>query len=149
MSNITFRPVRGKDSVIQSQDLCEGNIYFASDTGKIYLDTSTERVLMGGAGASIYYGIATGFDGDEDTKIYNYPINGLEDSSDSPKEGDIILNGDGRFFRILAIYSDYYKCSLLAVSGSGTGGGGGSSNDLRPFIKLEELDNYNLINDQP
>ena len=148
MSNITFRPVRGKDSVIQSQSLCEGNIYFASDTGKIYLDTSTERVLMGGAGASIYYGIATGFDGDEDTKIYNYPINGLEDSSDSPKEGDIILNGDGRFFRILAIYSDYYKCALLAVSGSGTGGGGGSSNDLRPFIKLEELDNYNLINGQ-
>ncbi|MGN1342639.1 MAG: hypothetical protein ACI4VL_05385 [Bacilli bacterium] len=145
MGNIAFRPVRGKDKTILAQDLCEGNIYFASDTGKIYLDTSTERVLMGGAGASIYYGIATDFEGDEDTKIYNYPINGLEDSSDSPKEGDIILNGDGRFFRILAIYNNYYKCSLLAVSGSGNGTGGGS-NDLRPFIKVEELDNYNLIN---
>ena len=74
MSNIAFRPVRGKDSIIQSQSLCEGNIYFASDTGKIYLDTSTERVLMGGAGASIYYGIAMDFEGDEDTKIYNYLI---------------------------------------------------------------------------
>jgi hypothetical protein len=32
-----------------------GYIYFATDTGKIFLDTDRERVSLGGGGAQILY----------------------------------------------------------------------------------------------
>jgi hypothetical protein len=147
MSNIAFRPVRGKESSILAMDISEGCAYFAEDTGKIFIDTATERIPMGGSGAAIYYGRATDVVENETTSYYDYPITGLEDKQASPKVGDIILNSDGKFFRILYIQNTYFECILLAVSGSGDGsGGGGTTGKTRPTLMLEPLSTYNLIN---
>ena len=149
MSNIAFRPVRGKESSILAMDISEGCAYFAEDTGKIFIDTATERIPMGGSGAAIYYGRATDVVENETTSYYDYPITGLEDKQASPKVGDIILNSDGKFFRILYIQNTYFECILLAVSGSGDGsGGGGTTGKTRPTLMLEPLFTYNLINGQ-
>ena len=50
-----FRPYRGKDSIIQGIPYSNGYVYFATDTGRIYLDYNGERLAMGGNGASLFY----------------------------------------------------------------------------------------------
>ena len=59
MNNISFRPVRGTEKTISSLPITDGYIYFATDSGKIYLDKGTERILVGGGvGSVIFYGNA-------------------------------------------------------------------------------------------
>jgi hypothetical protein len=49
------------------------------------------------------------------------------DQSSIPKEKDLIINSDGRFFKVMQYNNStkIVKCSLVAVSGGGNGGGGG------------------------
>ena len=148
MSNVTFQPVQGKESSILNLPIVEGRVDFAIDTGKIYVETDIARVPMGGAGAAIVYGNASNLEEDENTQAYHFPKTALEPKQSEPKVGDIILNSDGKFFRVLSVESGFFKCSLLAVSGSGEGGGGGGGGKTRPTLLLEELDTYNLINGQ-
>ena len=56
ISSLSFYPVQGSESKIKAQTTQDGHIYFATDTGKIYLDTNGKRISVGGAGAAIYYG---------------------------------------------------------------------------------------------
>ena len=52
-----FRIARGTDASIQMQSKNEGQVYFATDTGKIYYDVnSTDRIVMGASGVAIHYG---------------------------------------------------------------------------------------------
>lgn len=54
-----FRIARGTDASIQMQSKNEGQVYFATDTGKIYYDVnSTDRIVMGASGVAIHYGQA-------------------------------------------------------------------------------------------
>jgi hypothetical protein len=39
MDKISFRPIRGLESKIVSQDIRDGYVYFATDSGKIFVDT--------------------------------------------------------------------------------------------------------------
>ena len=55
MSNISFRPVRGTESNIVNQPLHDGYVYFATDSGKIYLDTNEDRYSLGANGAAVLY----------------------------------------------------------------------------------------------
>ena len=50
-----FRPVRGEEASILSDDPVQGFVYFATDTGKIYLGGEDEFITMGGSGASLFY----------------------------------------------------------------------------------------------
>lgn len=50
-----FRPVVGKEVKLKALPHNEGYVYYASDTGKIFLDVDGERVTMGGSGASLFY----------------------------------------------------------------------------------------------
>lgn len=137
MSNLPFRPVRGTDKAIQNVDINEGWVYFATDTGRIYVDTRDERVAMGSAGASIYFGTSTPIK-DEDTSLYTIQ---KEDVDGYAKLDDLILNTDGGFYKITSVKNNYYICSLLSISGTG-GGGGGTGGDYydpdstRPEIKV-------------
>ena len=55
-----FRPVRGTEEKINEFPITNGYIYFATDTGRIYMDKNGERIAVGGGkGASIYYSTAT------------------------------------------------------------------------------------------
>jgi hypothetical protein len=56
-SKFKFKPARFLENDIPAySSLTNGYIWFATDTGKIYLDTATERILMGSSGVSLFYG---------------------------------------------------------------------------------------------
>ena len=50
MANTKFIPVRGKDADIRKIPITNGNVYFAYDTGYIYLDKDDQRHTLGGSG---------------------------------------------------------------------------------------------------
>ena len=126
MNNTSFRPVRGTDKTISSLPITDGYIYFATDSGKIYLDKENERILVGGGvGSVIFYGNAEEkLVQDPDSLYYEFPKAYLENEDLKPKIDDIILNSDGAFYRVLAEFVDYFVCQLLSVSGTGEGPGG-------------------------
>lgn len=87
---------------------------------------------------------------DEADDKYFMAIEALEEKSRSKKvlADDLILNADGRFFRILDVddANQQIYCQLLAVSGTGGGGGGGATYSNRSKIyKRDPASNY-LIN---
>jgi hypothetical protein len=144
MSNVAFRPVRGTEQAISRMEKSEGCLYFATDSGKIYMDTDIERVLMGSAsGAAIFYGKAADLKQDETSEYYNILKTDVLDGT--PKSGDLILNSDGGFYKVEKISNEYYICTLLSISGT-NGGGGSIIVENRPTITKLNLDSYSLIN---
>lgn len=127
MSNTPFRPIRGTEAKILNTPIREGYLYFATDTGKIYMDKDGIRKPMGGSGASVLYS--------SDNKVvdnlndtYYIAMDTIEDENASPKSSDLVINKDGKFYKIIKVESSANRllCSLIAVSGTGGGGGGGS-----------------------
>lgn len=136
-SGIKFRPVMGtKDFIEHHTEISPGWLYFATDTGDMWLDLEHSRVSVGGAGGS--GGSSSSFvwaHGDEsqilklveDDEDYSYSI--AYDALDvqvAPKKDVLILNSDGRFFRVQSFNTEdnLIIADLIAVSGSGGGGGG-------------------------
>lgn len=149
MSNILFTPIQGNDSQIQKIEYNEGYVYFALDTGKIYLDANDEnKILMGGGGASLLYANDTSVDSLPDD-TYVLSLDTLEDASNL-KENDLIINqGDGGFYKVKSINasSNSVICYRIAVSGTGGGGGGvgpgpgpGGSSTLQ--VEVSGIANY-------
>ena len=147
-SNPIFTPVQTTEATIKEQDIQHGYLYFATDTGRMYLDTATERIPVGGGvgggGVSIYYGDAKAPAKDESTELYSIPIADVED--EFVKKGDLILNSDGGFYKVKSITEENYVCELLSISGVG-GGGGSVVTEKKPTIKFT-INNTNLINGQ-
>ena len=139
MSNkIPFIPIKGLESEInQITTITEGNLYFATDSGKIFFDTATERKVMGGAGVSVFFA-------SDDEVITNLSTNTFKIHQNKIKTttkvniNDLIINADGRFFKVISIDGSLVICSLIAVSG--TGGGGGSSSSTGG-VQIEFLQN--------
>ena len=126
MATPKFRPYRGLEAKIKSFPQQPGYVYFATDTGRIYLDYEGQRLAMGGNGASLYYA------NDTDVKqdlLENYLLdyNTLADEEAKLKPDDLIINADGAFYRVLDINDEeeYAICARIAVSGTGGGGGSG------------------------
>lgn len=147
-----FRPVTGTDEAIQNTMKNPGWVYFASDTGKIYVDLDNEhRIAMGGAGVSVLYGRAPSIEPDE-YGGYTLLFEHLEEEI-TPKAGDLILNStDGVFYRVVEVdlEAQTMYCAILAVSGGGSGGGGGGGSTMskKIGITLKALETSNLINGQ-
>ena len=147
-----FRPVTGTDEQIQNAGKNPGYVYFASDTGKIYFDLDNDtRVAMGGSGVSLLYGEAPTIEPDE-YSLYTLEFDHLEEDV-TPKEGDLILNKDGIFYRVQDVLADeqLIVCTIMSVSGggSGSGGGGGGANFAKKIgIKITSPETSNLINGQ-
>ena len=60
MSNVPFRIMRGEESLILTKPFNDGQVYFATDTKKIYMDTylngiRQEKIVLGGGNSGIYY----------------------------------------------------------------------------------------------
>ena len=141
-SSLSFNPVQGAESKIKAYSITDGNVYFATDTGKIFLDTNGKRVSVGGAGAAIYYAKSTPI---EDKKQEEWQIDrgDLINPSDSPSVNDIILNEtDGAFYKIIRISNSIFYCTRLAISGSGTD----AEASVRPSLIIENLESSNIIN---
>ena len=125
--SIPFRPFQGTEELISKQDIYPGHVYFATDSGKIFLDADGERIAVGGGGVAVLY--ASAEDVKKDMVDFSYILysNTLDNEEATPKKDDLIINSDGRFFKVLSYDKDsgVIKCNLLAVSGTGGGGGGG------------------------
>ena len=144
-SNPIFTPVQTSETKLKDLEMQHGRLYFTTDTGRMYLDTATERISVGGGsnGISIYYGNTETPVQDETTELYSIPRDDVDE--EIVKEGDLILNIDGGFYKIQSITEEYYICTLLSISG--VGGGGAVIAEKKPTIKFT-IDNTNLINGQ-
>ena len=131
-----FIPVLGTKEKISNAAIADGYTYFETDTGKIFVDVDGERIAFGGGGVSVLYADAK--DVKEDTTDFTYMLYAsqhLEDIEAIPEKDDLIINSDGRFFKVLSFNkdTDLIKCKVVSVSGTGSGGGttpdspGGSS----------------------
>lgn len=125
--SMPFRPIQGVEEIVAKQDIYPGNVYFATDTGKIFLDTQEgERIAVGGGGVAVLY--ASAKEVGEDLTNFSYILynTSLDNKDAVPKTDDLIINSDGRFFKVLKFNSStgVINCSLIAVSGTGGGGGG-------------------------
>jgi len=119
---VKFRPVRGTESQIEMQQISDGYIYFATDSGHIYVDKDGERITMGGAGIAWYYAYQAEV-AQDDNDNYIIPASAV-DTDQIVKIDDLLINTDGAFYKVLSYSNDNYLCSQIAVSGSGGGGGG-------------------------
>lgn len=149
-----FIPVRGTDVAIRKMPKTDGYVYYAYDTGFIYLDKDGERYTLGGSGT----GSGSSFiwaDAEEDIDLFKvdeeddenmeYSMNvtaiegSTEDNPQYPQTGLMIINSDGRFFRVTGDDAVHGRVLLLliAVSGAGGGSGGGSTADLALTIGNE------------
>ena len=150
MTNVPFRPIRGSEAAISVLPIVDGYIYYATDSGKIYMDKGNKRISMGGGGgsangASFFFGIyGRKIDEDPETKMYYYPVSALDEGQEEPAVNDIILDDNGSLYRILVIGEEFYSCSLLPLSGSG-----GGPSIIRPTLTLSDIENPIIINGQP
>ena len=154
MAEAKFSPIRGTQKKVKSREILEGQLLFAYDTGNIYLDKDGTRHLMGGSSSGIIYAhgdtesIAKVDPEDENSFEYIIPADDLDDPSVLPHVDSLILNSDGRFFRVKSVSEETQSIEaiLLAVSGSGGGGGGAITySDKAKLYKRDPESNY-LIN---
>ena len=145
-STLPFTPVKTTDERVHQSDILNGCVYFATDTGKIYMDMDNERTTLGGSGAAVLYCTSSSVLKDTEGN-YIISVNNLDDKGASPKEDDLIINSDGRFFRVNYFNksSGDINCTLIAVSGTGGGGSGGGGGGATPetdpkVINVEYLD---------
>ena len=151
-----FRPIRGKQAnilrFIETNGIQDGDIYFAYDEGLIYFYKDGERYDLGNAAGGSGSSSFVWADAEEDIDLFKVNIDDDNDvaftmrvtaiegsTAENPKypaEGLLVINSDGRFFRVtgqsasdMIVYMD-----LIAVSGTGGGGGGGVTGDL--FLTL-------------
>lgn len=157
----SFVPVRGIEENISAAKLGfhDGYLYFATDTGRIYLDYVDEhgaqiaRAMVGnsaggGAGNSgIYYANRTITDEEKLEDIITFPIDTIE-GSDYPQKDDLIINvSEGSFYRVVNPSPLTSSVDALRLTISG-GSGGSSTLEEDIFLRLETMESVNLINGQ-
>ena len=76
-----FTPYLGTEAHIHDLEQQKGNLYFASDTGKMYLDTGNSRIAVGGGGAAIYYSDLA-ISSEVDVEYVTLSYNDLKDKND-------------------------------------------------------------------
>ena len=149
-----FQPIRGLEENINKIPVIDGNVYFAYDTGNIYLDKSQHRHLMGGSSNGIFYTNGNNSQilkvNPENEKDFEYKIlfSALEDESIIPTPNALLLNSDGRFFRVLSVDNETFSLNtlLLAVSGNGSGGAPVVVYSDRPKLVKKDPESRYLIN---
>lgn len=124
-----------------------GYIWFAVDTGRIFVDTPKERVTVGGNGVAILYGdFPTDVEPDEEG-ICNFAITSLAQGSPKPHVNDLVLNSDGTFYKIINIIADTtLVCKVIAISGTGNAD---TPQGTRTSLSIDPVTNNSLINNQP
>ncbi len=122
-NRIAFTPIYGDSSKVNQASKRAGQLFFETDTGKIFLDIDENaRKIMGGT--SLYYSSQGGV-GDEIPRIdeyYGLRKDSLEiDSSAMLKAGDLIVGADGSFYRIVDSDSINYLCNRMTIGSTGGG----------------------------
>lgn len=145
-----FNVVRGTDEKIRRDfPYQDGYVYFAVDTGRIYMDVKGKnKVSMGGSGAAVVYANTTFIQNPNDDN-YTFYTDGLENPEEGVKIGDLVINNDGTFYKVEDINetTGAVSCMRIAVSGSGSGGGGGSTVTVaRGRLTVTRLSEADLLN---
>jgi hypothetical protein len=112
----------------------------------MYLDTGTERIAVGGGGATFYYSktvIRDGYDG----KTWTLSYDELEDNGARPKINDLLINEDGHFLRVVNFDDNNIYTSIVSVSGV-AGGGGGSAGYSLKFAYNDVREKYFAENEE-
>ena len=117
-NKVPFSVVRGIESKINSIKHTDGQVYFTTDTKKIYLDVNGQRISMGG-NTGIYYGNAEQPDIAEE---FFFQATEIEDGL-IPNVKDIIINTDGCLYKVKEIRDTTIKAERLTLAGTGTGDG--------------------------
>ena len=162
LNKIRVTPYRGTNRVIEQMPCVDGAIYFAYDTGKIFLDkeitedgeTTVKRFLMssssgGPSSAGYCYSDA---DEDEGTLVKEDPT--VDDYDDPyyfiyrsafdesmlslPDVDTLIINSNGWFFRTIEPQGalNRVRVKIIAAAGSGGGGGGGGGATVEDDLDL-------------
>ena len=154
MSNKIFTPVRGAEDKIAGHIMGfhDGYVYFATDTGKIYMDyTDADGVdharvpFGGGSGGSgsnsgIFFANKELTDDEkQETEIF-FDMNIDIEGNTYPEVDDLILNApDGCFYRVLSTNKVTAQVlgTRLTVAGNGPGSSGPESlaEDISLFIE--------------
>jgi hypothetical protein len=148
-SEITLKPVRGKEQDLLQLGIVEGAILVATDTGSMYMDANGKRVSIGGSGSPFIYAEASGLEPNEQGNFV-IPFDALESEDVLPQVDGLIINSDGTFYRILEVDTTEQTmlCMVIAVSG-GSGGGGGNTGLAKAMsIKGQALPTNTLVNGQ-
>ncbi len=134
----------------------DGALYFAYDSGNIYLSKNNRYYAMGsGSSSGISYAHGTAAEiikaepEDESSFVYQMPISVLDDNSVMLHADTLILNSDGRFFRVNSVdeINNLIYATLLVVSGTGGGGSGVIYSDRSKMGKIDPESKY-FINGQ-
>ena len=135
---VKFTPIRGIEDTILSMPFVNGQIYFATDTGKIYLDCydsdhiQKNKLSVGGGGVSLVYGYDSSPIPTPEQEGEVYFTLQLETLENNVSVNDLILNVDGCFYKVLSIEDSNVNCLRLAVSGSG-----GGSSQIEPDVAFD------------
>ena len=157
-AGIPFRLVRGSEENILAGPALDGYLYFATDTGRIFIAKDYDFIPMGGGGVEIFYAHAEESDIKEDAGDgYYLTFDVLDDPEASIGENDLIINNTssgtgGQFFRVENAdrVTNTISCKRIAVSGtggggsSGGGGGGGGPEGGEAQITLDIIENVKL-----
>ena len=153
---------RGKNRDIEQLSEIDGALYFAYDTGKIFLDTTVEEsgesvlrryqmsaAASGSGSAGYVYSDADEDEGtlekvnpevdDYDDPYYYIYREGFDESLLAlPDIDTLIINSNGWFFRVVEQQGalDRVKVSIIAAAGTGGGGGGGGSSTSEDDLDL-------------
>ena len=130
--NPAFLPVSGPNELIAAQKPLGGELYFTTDTQKIYLGTSDGKKILMGYDTGIFYGEKeipknlTGTPADPNVSFYLNEISGDR----LPLVDDLILNIDGCFYKVTDVIDEYsVMTKRLTLQGTGSGGGGGTGDN--------------------
>lgn len=154
-----FTPVRGLEENIMKIPFRDGFVYFAVDTGKIYMDYTAangEEIARqpfggsagGGGNSGIFYANRPVSEDEKLEPIIDFDFSTIE-GKERPNVDDLILNSaDGCFYRVLSInpIASSVTASRLTVAGGGGGSGGGLAEDIN--LMVEDVPAV-LINGQP
>lgn len=136
----------------------DGYLYFATDTGHIYLDYVNEdgqqiaRAMVGGTSggsgnSGIYYANKEMTDAEKLEDMIIFPIDTIE-GNEYPQKDDLIINiSEGSFYRVIAPspLTSSVEAFRLTISG---GGGGVATLEEDISLRVEDLESINLINGQ-
>ena len=158
LSNQTkFRPVYSTEEKISRAAIHEGWVYVASDTGKIFIDADNKRKQIGGSGgagggsSSLIWAngdedagtlVKVSGDASDGDPAFLFSLTAIE-SGQLPDVDGLILNSDGRFFRVTDNSLDengMFAVDLVAVSGGSSGGGGGGGTVIDLFLSWDNID---------
>lgn len=130
-----FNPILGSEEKVLAQSSRTGNVYFTTDTRKIYfdIDENQSKIPMGG-NIGLFYGnmqlSSPPTDGQEDFdfSILDIIENKTENKRLQPNPDDLILNSDGCFYKVLSssgrdenVILHTKKLTIAGTGGSGSG----------------------------